>query len=577
MKESTRLFKVLIVLYLIVFLLSLLSKFTLTSIFDDAYMFIRYADNLIKSGSIAWNQSGETTYGPSSLLFLIVITFFRFLLPNNPSLTVVLSSFSCGFIFLFLLALLFHFIKSKENTRYPLFIFLAVSLFTHHADYYLTQHFLTGMDTTFILSFITFYIILNKSYELSPSRLKVVLIGLWGGLAFSARPDLLIYSVCIPVATGLFATESLAKKKSATILVITLTVVATQIFLAKIFLNSPLPLSFYAKGMKKYGENIYQVYHNAPRQFLTEYIKSYSLLFFIIGLDISTNPLQYWKKSTSLEKGSLFATVIFIGYYLFFVLQVMGFLQRFYYPTLPFIIFMASQSFVRVSEKINLFIINLKAKLPQIEPSRYRHFLLIFISLILSIPAISAIKSLSDPILQTRWLDSVNIFKIYNRCNDFDDKVWFGLKEFSTLPNNLVIATTEVGCPGAMNPKKTIVDMAGLNETSISHNGFSTEIFFEKYQPDIIYMPHPDYTRMTKKLKNNRYFLDNYEYISAHELRAALDLALLKDSEYYVLIKHIIENKMELNRDKKFYFDLPRYCFSYNEWLAQIKLRQNRL
>jgi len=576
MKESTRLFGFLIILYLIVFLLSLISKFTLNSIFDDAYMFIRYADNIIKSGSITWNHSGEATYGPSSLLYLAVITPFRFLFPNNPSLTVVLSSMSCGFLFIFLsIILIVRLTICSINNKNLIFIFLAVSLMAHHAEYYLSQHFITGMDTTFILSFVTFYIILNKRFELSPSRRNAILVGLGGGMAFAARPDLLIYSFSIPIMIWIFSTNQRVKQNALLILGISFTVVAAQILLAKLFLNSPLPLSFYAKGMKRYGENIYHVYHNAPRQFLTEYVSSYFLIFLIIGIDIFSNPLQYWKKSSPLEKGLLFATAIFISYYLFFVLQVMGFLQRFYYPTLPVIIFLASQSFIRVSDKIRLFFLNLKSKLPQMKTLVSRQRLIIFTLIILSIPAISVAVSISDTIYK-RGLNSVNLFAIYNRCNDFDDKGWFGLREFSFLPNNLVIATTEVGCPGAMNPGKTIVDMAGLNETSIAHNGFSTELLFKKYQPDVIYMPHPDYTRMTKKLKNSRYFRNNYEYTPAHKLRAALGLALFKKSQYFASIKQIIENKMLQNRDEKFYFDLPRYCFSYKEWPKQIKLMQNR-
>src|ERR1043166_3009783 len=72
-------------------------------VWDDAYMFARYADNLLAHGRIAWNPGGEPMYGLTSPLFLMVVTPLRTLFPGDPMRVVLLSSLLCGGVWLGLL------------------------------------------------------------------------------------------------------------------------------------------------------------------------------------------------------------------------------------------------------------------------------------------------------------------------------------------------------------------------------------------------------------------------------------------------------------------------------------------
>ena len=45
--------------------------------FDDAYMFIRYANNLLAGYGHAWNPGGEQTFGSTSLTHLGVVTLLK--------------------------------------------------------------------------------------------------------------------------------------------------------------------------------------------------------------------------------------------------------------------------------------------------------------------------------------------------------------------------------------------------------------------------------------------------------------------------------------------------------------------
>ncbi|MDP6777923.1 MAG: hypothetical protein QGI83_14290, partial [Candidatus Latescibacteria bacterium] len=51
----------------------ILARLSAGFVLDDAFMFVRYADRLLADGRLAWNPGGESTYGPTSLLYLAVV------------------------------------------------------------------------------------------------------------------------------------------------------------------------------------------------------------------------------------------------------------------------------------------------------------------------------------------------------------------------------------------------------------------------------------------------------------------------------------------------------------------------
>jgi hypothetical protein len=92
-----------------------------------------------------------------------------------------------------------------------------------------------------------------------------------------------------------------------------------------------------------------------------------------------------------------------------------------------------------------------------------------------------------------------------------------------------------------MNPHKIIIDLAGLNETQIAHDGFHSDKFFANYQPDLIYLPHPDYQDMIAKIEKSVYFKSNYDYYPASIISAKLGIAIKINSPFYPKMKNLIE------------------------------------
>ena len=277
-------------------LLKILAKFSVSNIWDDSFMFGRYAGNFITSGKLSWNPGGEPTYGLTSNLFLVVVLPFRLVLGNKPGVVAILPSLFCGFLFLALLFVLLEFytdVNRLIRRGMILLLFFSFATQTNYIEY----HFVDGMDTTFALSYLTSYLILicswyNRAVTLI-SRNHTLLLGGMGGLAFMVRPDLVLYTLLLPLAILLFGRTPQIKRNAGLMTGVTVLTIAVQLGLAALYFGSPLPLPFYAKALNLYGSNLYKVYADlASGQFLY-FLGAYWYLFLFIGLNIVVN-LKGW-------------------------------------------------------------------------------------------------------------------------------------------------------------------------------------------------------------------------------------------------------------------------------------------
>ena len=136
----------------VVFFVGILSQFGASFILDDAFIFVRYAGNLIADARMTWNPGGETTYGITSSLFLSIVVPLQLFLPGQPAVNAGLSSLLCGILLLALLALLFlRYTDAGRDIRRLLTVLAFCSLAS--SIYYLAGHFTGGMDTTFAAAF----------------------------------------------------------------------------------------------------------------------------------------------------------------------------------------------------------------------------------------------------------------------------------------------------------------------------------------------------------------------------------------------------------------------------------------
>ena len=516
--------------------LGILARLSVGFVLDDAFMFVRYADRILSEGRLAWNPGGEPIYGPTFLLFLGVVLPIRALLPGEPALSAALSSLVCGIVFIALLPILLRRTDSAGATHRRVFLAL-VFLILAASTSSLASHFVSGMDTTFALAYLTGYLLLCLWAGRREGKIGALAMGLCGGLAFSARPDLLVYTLLVPVCMTVFGADREAKRNGLWALALTVAAIGVQITGSWYLLRSPLPLSFYAKGMVGYGDIFASHYRLVPFVELTHYVASYWPLLLVIGLDLVVSRRQWRSGISPVERALLVATCLFVLYYAFFVLQIMHRPQRFYYPTLPALVFLAAQGGARLAGAIPKPI---SAELERLPRWAVVGFAILLGGLLLR-PAVTAAVELRRKATRGRLLNFDVVANYRDRYTDY----WFGLDAFSDLPDDLVVATTEIGRPAALNPHKQIVDMTGLNERAFAHEGFSADRLLLNHRPDLIYMPHPHYEDMATQLIKHPVFAAQYERFSGAELGAEMGLALRRESRYYRHMARIVRERIQ--------------------------------
>ena len=483
---------------------------------DDAYMFVRYAHNLLAEGRLAWNPGGEPTYGLTSPLYLSVVVPIHVLARGNPALTAVASSLLCGVAFVVLLVVLVwkHADAGPLGRRFGvLLVLLALAVAVYHT----VTHFASGMDTMFAMACLTAYILTAKWHEKGPTVRSAVLMGVCGGLGYFVRPGLMLYSALVPLAILVFGPDARARGHALVAGAVSALVLGAQMGFAHLYFGTALPLPFYAKGLTLYGDQIRRAYRLIPIAQLVQYVAYFWLLFLLIAVDLIIR--RRGEKRSPVERGLFLATCLFILYYLAFALQIMYMGARFYYPTLPAIAFLAVQSAARLVRRA---LPDAKDRLRRLPGP------VCWLATLCFLYALSPLAKLS--LDRVRVTSDIGRFDVAAEYASTKRGFWFALDRFSHLPDDLVIATTEIGYPGAMNPHKQIIDMTGLNETAFGRQGFSAERLFAKYKPDLIYMPHQHYQEMIADIRAHPYFREHYEYYPAQDIAAHLGITKVDDT-----------------------------------------------
>lgn len=523
--------------------IKVVARLSVASVWDDSFMFGRYAGNFLQSGKISWNPSGPATYGLTSPLFLVIVTPLRLIFGDRPGVVGELSSLIPSAIFLVLLfVLLDRFTNCSKAVRRSIILLIAVAL-TTQANYF-EVHITSGMDTTFALAYLTAYIILWKIYQNKSVRWVLITLGLLGGLAFSVRPDLMLFTVVVPGILFLTAPNWSARRSLLAIGGISVAVLVLQLIFSTFYFHSTLPLSFYAKSLRLYGPDFVSKYTDVAAHEFLNFLGAWWFLFALPIAGLVFNLKTRWREINWLNLSLGLATALLIFYYLLTVIQVMGFISRFYYPAFPVLAFLAVESAGSLSRKINqlaqkwsLFV--RRSRWPVLGASVVGG---LFVAGFWVWPGFTYSVDTVNQAVKAGTFLHFRVAENYLK-NSFYPYYWFRLDEFSALPNDLVIATTEVGYPAAMNPHKTIIDMAGLNETEFAHQQFSANLLFSRYQPDLIFMPNPDYKAMIQDLSNNPYFMQHYDFYPSGKIAAEMGVAIRRDSKYYAQMKYIIEHK----------------------------------
>jgi hypothetical protein len=502
---------------------------------DDAYMFVRYADHVVHHGCLSWNVPGQPTYGLTAPAYLAVVIPMHLLAPASPGTAILVSSLVSGALFLALLYVLL--------ARYggvPAQAQRTVALFTLGAllvgSYPLAFHITSGMDTMFDLAALTALFIAHKRNEQRPTRGWTVALGLATGLVFFVRPDLVIYSIGV-VSVGLLAARDReTRRRFALILVIGIATLAVELLATYSYFGLPLPLPFYAKGLHSYTGRVLSVYRYTSYVELGGFVQHHwPLLLVVLPAFAYLVRRRGLRVFSPVELGMAASTVVFTAYYLFFVLQILPHQARFYYPTVPALYLLATRCLVLLHEAdapLVRWLRRLRTGLTNAGRTRSR---MVGVGTAIALLGLGGLAAYRARQLVTAVADirANHVFDVAARYASMEWDIWYRLDEISSLPDDLVLGTTEVGIPSALNPGKRLVDLAGLNDTEVARNGFRLDGVLQRSGVDALYLPHPDYTDLNETLLGDAWFRERYEVFSAKDLDCVMGLAIRRDGKYF--------------------------------------------
>lgn len=492
------------------------------TVWDDALMFARYAHNLSQQGVWSWNIGEAPTFGMTELAYgWLVYLIWQVNSSLSPIQIVQYASTLFGMIWLGVLMIWLgshsHWFWRRHKWYAQTVLAFCVMLVSLCAHTNLLHHFTSGMGTTTVLLYVTLYIIGMSLYIQHPNNLSTIIMGIFSGLGFIVRPDVMLFTIGVPIALWFFPTKTYTRQRAIGLGVTVMTTFIITLVVARLYFGVALPLPFFAKSGGIADAYFANQYVAVGIDQLGAYIYSNRYLILLIISGIVIHPKGFLRRLGALERGLLVGMMAYIGYYALFVIQIMPEYQRFYYPTLPILIWLAFIGVASASERLR-GIIRLTWR-----------FLAVSIrqSIIVGVMVGTSLM-LSTTIHQTHQFLYTHQHTYYPPY----DARWYKLAEFADI-DDLTVATTEVGAVGVANFSWRVIDLAGLNDTNFALNGFSADTLLNDYRPDLIYLPYPDYVQMIESIVIHPIFVRDYTYFTAGQLRLPMGVAIRKDSSHY--------------------------------------------
>jgi hypothetical protein len=493
--------------------------------FDDAYMFYRYALHMREGLGVSWNPDGVHTYGQTAPLWGLVVAGLSYL-PLGMGEVLKMGSGASSILATVAIAWATAANATSPAIRRLAIVYPLVLLPMMYSGMY-AGNATNGMETMLAAALAALY--LGAVLRWQRGLLRPEFAALAGFLLFLTRPEAALAVVLLPplafwLLPGAATCRGLVTRKGlAALLGLFVAAVLVEMLFCKLYFGAPLPLSFYMKskhGYAGYAANWHPV--TLAYLFLIEY------RWYLAALVLFARRTEWRLVAVCLAP----ALVTFA--YLLTVTQIMGFDSRYYMPYLAFLVVPA------------LLVVDRRlaewggAARSQWSPRKTVVHTLMAAALLLCcvwrVPA-GVARVLDRQLMKGKiaYAPVVLVTEGGRKLPEVSylDAMWAVTETLvAPLPPGAKIAASEVGYLGAHAPRATIIDTAGLNDTEIALHGFSMAALLAR-QPDIIWMPHPDYTYQRGLMLSAPALLEQYDVYAG---AANYGLAVRKDSPYRALL-----------------------------------------
>jgi len=508
-----------------------------SSVRDDALMWQRYAMNVSHGYGISWNPGGPHAYGLTSTSYLLVVMGVRAIARawTGPVQLALLASALSGLGWMVLSIDMIR-VALRRNARWLRSSIVVLFLvFCWFARDRLVRHFVSGMDTVFVLAYLTTFLATLARYVQRPRRATLIVLLLIHTFAQLARPDLLLFTLPVVLLLTFVRPDSpsLSLRWRIGGAATSLVVVGLTAGACALYFGSAVPLPFYAKGTHLYGPEIYRKYAETPAKEWGPFVRALAgpMILSLAGVAARLRRRRDW--TCMADVALLGAAWAYLAYYRFFVLQIVPYDSRFYVPSVPVFLYLSVRA-------IALFAPNRRLGDSGASARRLRRG---HVVVALAVAALTVVlmrgRLYENWPPRFRWAESVE--RVY--AESYFSGYVVCLDKVATLPDDVTIATTEVGFTGIMNAEKRVIDLAGLNDTEVAFHGLRPARFFAANKPDLIYLPHPDYREMLEAMLQDPTFKGEYRLFPRGALHATMDVAVKRDGPHAAVLDGIFERR----------------------------------
>lgn len=494
--------------------------------FDDAFMFVRYAQHWLDGDGFAWNPGEGAAFGITSPLYLALITSILGVTSWSAASVLAGTSFVTGIAAVVALVFLGFQVqwywRGSRHSWLPLL--LVPLLFSMPAFSY---HSLSGMETTLSLLLNTLLLIaLIKLIHAGSSAALFVTVCV--GLACVAtRPDSGLYVALLPPLL-ILALNRQAWRRALHYVVLFGVGGLLLVLCYKWQFGDYLPLPVFAKAAGFYDGYLGVKKWNTVHYLLTFWGAVVPLLL-VVG----------WccQRSSALPVLVLGFVLTLTFAYLATVTQIMGMHARYYFPSIPFVCFAAFLCLYQGLPSES------KAFKPPLSDLDWRGL----IALVILFPVMHADwNNKLEKAWQRYAMAGVEAQRPQSRMIISAEQAlphldwWQGIQQMTALlqqmPAGTSLAASEYGLIGAALPQMPIVDLVGLHDRRVARHGFDIHYMLNK-EPDLIWLPHADYTAMRRAILDSRQFQQAYDYFpDAYNY----GIAVRKESPRYTRITQVL-------------------------------------
>ena len=446
--------------------------------FDDAHMFMRYAHNLRHGLGYSWNLDGVHTYGPTSLLWGLVTVLLSFL-PTAPWTQLILGS---GLSAICAVVAMGWAVAANASTpwmRRMVCVLPLVIVPLAGADVFEGNQF-TGMETMLAMALCAVF--LGVALRWRRGQAHPALVGTVALLLLLTRPEAALVGLLLPALLWrLMEGERPPLRSLLVIYGVFLAGIAIELVACKLYFGTAVPLSVYLKGRNAYA-GYRGIWH-----------PEFQLVLFLQGSQVFLLALvMLFRRSDRRLLLCFLVPALAVSGYLQTVTQIMGFHARYYAPYVPLMVVPALLVLDRRLESAPEEWLSGRML-------RTRGAAAAAVALLLFTLSITSVQA------KIRWIE-------HGSRDEYDaaDLKVNAVRPLPVIPWQLMMmsitgdllapvppggtyAASEVGYLGEQITGSNIIDLAGLNDTRTALHGFSMEDLLRR-RPDLIWMPHTDYT-----------------------------------------------------------------------------------